>query len=100
MTSNKKSRRKFLKNTALASSLFIVPRHVLGGNGYTAPSDKLNLAGIGLHGKGPVFHDGLTDRRSVLEERRGRFFQGYLPRGCLSLRHVYHLRLRLLVVRK
>ena len=49
MSSNKKSRRKFLKNTALASSLFIVPRHVLGGNDYTAPSDKLNLAGIGLH---------------------------------------------------
>ena len=51
MSSNKKSRRKFIKNSALASSLFIIPRHVLGGNGYTAPSDKLNLAGIGLHGK-------------------------------------------------
>ena len=50
MSSNKKSRRKFIKNSALASSLFIIPRHVLGGNGYTAPSDKLNLAGIGLHG--------------------------------------------------
>ena len=47
-----KSRRKFIKNSALASSLFIVPRHVLGGEGYTAPSDKLNIAGIGLHGKG------------------------------------------------
>ena len=47
-----KSRRKFIKNSALASSLFIVPRHVLGGEGFTAPSDKLNIAGIGLHGKG------------------------------------------------
>ena len=46
MASSKKSRRKFIKNSALASSLFILPRHVLGGTGFTAPSDKLNLAGI------------------------------------------------------
>ncbi len=41
------SRRDFIKNTALASSFFFVPRHVLGGFGYTAPSDQLNLAAIG-----------------------------------------------------
>jgi predicted dehydrogenase len=46
------SRRSFIKNTALASSVFIVPRHVLGGVGYTAPSDQLNLAAIGAGGKG------------------------------------------------
>ncbi len=47
------SRRKFLKNSALmGSGIFIVPRHVLGGKGYTAPSDKLNLAAIGAGGKG------------------------------------------------
>src|SRR5690606_33842928 len=28
------------------------PRHVLGGVGYTAPSDQLNLAAIGAGGKG------------------------------------------------
>ena len=40
-----KSRREFVKNSAIvASSFFIVPRHVLGGVGYTSPSDKLNLA--------------------------------------------------------
>ena len=68
MSSNKKSRRKFLKNTALASSLFIVPRHVLGGNGYTAPSDKLNLAGIGLHGKGQsdILHSSVGGRENVV----------------------------------
>jgi len=32
----------------------IVPRHVLGGKGYIAPSDKLNIAGIGVGGKGWV----------------------------------------------
>jgi predicted dehydrogenase len=46
------SRREFLKNTAIASSIFIVPRHVLGGVGFTAPSDQLNLAAIGAGGKG------------------------------------------------
>jgi len=30
----------------------IVPRHVLGGQGYTAPSEKITLAGIGIGGIG------------------------------------------------
>ena len=46
------NRRDFVKNTLAASSLFIVPRHVLGGVGYTAPSDQLGLAAIGAGGKG------------------------------------------------
>lgn len=47
------SRRDFLKNTALtAAGFFIVPRFVLGGRGYTAPSDRLLVAGIGVGGKG------------------------------------------------
>src|SRR3954452_18852230 len=46
------SRRKFLRNTsAAAAGFFIVPRHVLG-KGFIAPSDKLNIAGIGAGGKG------------------------------------------------
>jgi predicted dehydrogenase len=49
---NQSSRRDFLKNTSLAAAgFFIVPRHVLG-RGYIAPSDKLNIAGIGAGGKG------------------------------------------------
>ncbi|WP_200974555.1 Gfo/Idh/MocA family protein [Echinicola sp. 20G] len=46
------SRRNFIKNAALASSVLIVPRHVLGGVGFTAPSDQLNIAAIGAGGKG------------------------------------------------
>ncbi|WP_297335209.1 Gfo/Idh/MocA family oxidoreductase [Algoriphagus sp.] len=46
------SRREFIKNAAIASSFLIVPRHVLGGTGFTAPSDQLNLAAIGAGGKG------------------------------------------------
>ena len=46
------SRRKFIRNTAIAGAgFFIVPRHVLG-RGFIAPSDKLNIAGIGVGGKG------------------------------------------------
>ena len=46
------SRRKFIKNASLVSAgFFIVPRHVLG-RGFIAPSDKLNIAGIGAGGKG------------------------------------------------
>ena len=48
-----KSRRDFVKNAALAlGGFYIVPRHVLGGPGFTAPSDKLQVAGIGAGGKG------------------------------------------------
>jgi predicted dehydrogenase len=50
--SNKKTRRDFLKTTSLAAAgFFIVPRHVLG-RGFIAPSDQLNIAGIGAGGKG------------------------------------------------
>ena len=52
-TKTDKSRRSFIKNAALVSAGFmIVPRHVLGGKGFTAPSDKLNIAAIGAGGKG------------------------------------------------
>ena len=46
------SRRSFIKKTAFGASVLIVPRHVLGGVGYTVPSDQLVLAAIGAGGKG------------------------------------------------
>lgn len=45
-------RRTFLQRSALAAGVMIVPRYVLGGKGYIAPSDKLNIAAIGAGGKG------------------------------------------------
>ncbi|PHQ28131.1 Gfo/Idh/MocA family protein [Leeuwenhoekiella nanhaiensis] len=46
-------RRDFIKKASIASlGISIVPRHVLGGVGFTAPSDKLMVAGIGVGGKG------------------------------------------------
>ncbi|MRG46899.1 gfo/Idh/MocA family oxidoreductase [Chitinophaga sp. SYP-B3965] len=41
------SRRKFIGNAAALSTFLILPRHVLGGKGFTAPSDKINLGFIG-----------------------------------------------------
>jgi predicted dehydrogenase len=47
------SRRDFIKTSSLAAAGFmIVPRFVLGGKGYIAPSDMLNVAGVGAGGKG------------------------------------------------
>ncbi len=46
------NRRHFIGATAAASLFQIVPRHVLGGPGYTAPSEKLNIAGVGIGGMG------------------------------------------------
>src|SRR5512135_2014060 len=46
-------RRTFLASAAAVTAGFtIVPRHVLGGQGVTAPSDKLNIAAVGVGGMG------------------------------------------------
>src|SRR5438128_2107735 len=51
------TRRDFVKGSATTAAAFalspmIVPRHVLGGVGYTAPSDILNVAMVGIGGMG------------------------------------------------
>ena len=47
------SRRKFVGLAASAAAVFtIVPRHVLGGPGQVAPSDKITAAIIGVGGQG------------------------------------------------
>ncbi len=52
MDSRSDSRRRFVKHTALAATgLMIVPRYVLG-RGFTPPSDKVHIAGIGVGGRG------------------------------------------------
>ena len=53
------SRRHFVSNVAAGAALTIVPRHVLG-RGFTAPSDKLNIACIGCGGKGRSDIDGVA----------------------------------------
>lgn len=52
--SSKLSRKKFLQNSGMAAAGFmIVPSTVMGKKlGHTAPSDKLNIAGVGVGGMG------------------------------------------------
>ncbi len=45
-------RRTFLESTAASLAFTIVPRHVLGGPGHVAPSDKITLAYIGCGTQG------------------------------------------------
>jgi predicted dehydrogenase len=45
------SRRRFIQ-TAAASTTLILPRHILGQRRGKSPSDKLNIAGVGIGGQG------------------------------------------------
>ena len=89
------SRRNFIKTTALAAAGFmIVPRHVIGGKGFLAPSDRLYVAGIGVGGKGQsnlsnIYKGGkaeiaflcdVDDRRaakSVMNFPRAKYYKDY-----------------------
>src|SRR4051812_36457506 len=53
ISNNGVSRRRFLAQTATAAVGFsIVPRYVLGGAGHVPPSDKVNIAFIGVGSQG------------------------------------------------
>ena len=49
---DKVSRRDFMSGAVAAAAFTIVPRHVLARSGGTPPSEKLNIAGIGIGGMG------------------------------------------------
>ena len=57
-------RRSFLNTSLAMAGIMIVPRHVLGGTGFTSPSDKLTKAIIGVGGMGRG-HIGYEDTRVV-----------------------------------
>ncbi len=57
-------RRSFLNTSLAMAGIMVVPRHVLGGTGYTAPSDQLTKAIIGVGGMGRG-HIGYEDTRVV-----------------------------------
>lgn len=58
---NKKfKRRDFIKSATIAAAgITILPRHVLGGPGFRAPSDTLIVAGIGVGGQGGTDVNGI-----------------------------------------
>ena len=61
MTEKINNRRDFLKKSLFAAAgITIIPRHVLGGNGFLAPSDQLTKAiiGVGGMGQGHIVYEG------------------------------------------
>jgi len=69
------SRRQFVRAAGAGVAMFtIVPSHVLGGAGRKAPSDKLNIAGIGVGGRGASDIGGVARENIValcdVDERR------------------------------
>ncbi len=62
MKEKKLTRRGFMGTAAGVAAFTIVPRSVLGGAGQTPPSEKLNIAGVGIGGQGG------SDLRSLEKE--------------------------------
>ncbi|MHC4676841.1 MAG: Gfo/Idh/MocA family protein [Planctomycetota bacterium] len=77
------SRREFVGGAAAAAMAFtIVPRYVLGGPGNTPPSEKLNIAGIGVGGQGDhdisqVDSENIVALCDVDEQRAAEAFNRY-----------------------
>ena len=91
-------RRDFIRKSVLGAAAFtIVPRHVLGGPGFTAPSDQITKAIVGVGGIGYNHHftregrlvavcdvDRLHLERAV--KRAGEGVKVRLDLGCLFFR--------------
>src|SRR5436190_16286494 len=59
-------RRTFMRNaTAAAAAFTILPRHVLGGPRHIAPSDRVNIAGVGVGGMGRANMQALASQNLV-----------------------------------
>jgi len=60
------SRREFMGcSAAAAAGLMIVPRHVLGGRGFQAPSDTLSIGCVGAWGRGAGDIEGVSTENIV-----------------------------------
>ena len=67
-STNNLTRRAFVRRTArggAAAAAYFVAPHVLGGPGRTAPSDKINIAGIGVGGRGAACIQGVASENIV-----------------------------------
>lgn len=77
------SRRGFVGTVgAVAAGVTILPRHVLGGAGFVAPSDKLNIAAVGSGGMGAnnITHcsqENIVALCDVDDERAAKTFQAF-----------------------
>ncbi len=60
------TRREFMgRSAAAAVGLMIIPRHVLGGRGYQAPSDTLDIGCVGAWGRGAGDIEGVSSENIV-----------------------------------
>ncbi|MCL1821823.1 MAG: Gfo/Idh/MocA family oxidoreductase [Prolixibacteraceae bacterium] len=60
------SRRAFLGTAAAAAAgITILPSSVIAGLGHKAPSDKLNIVGVGIGGRGSSVLEGLTSENII-----------------------------------
>jgi len=78
----KLSRRSFVGTAAAVAAFTVVPRQVLGGAGNVPPSEKLNLAGIGIGGRGEGDLDECRSENIVAlcdvdEKHAGKVFEKY-----------------------
>lgn len=76
------SRRTLLKRSAAFGALTIVPRYVLGGTDQAAPSDKLNIACVGIANQGYSDVIGVSSQNIVAlcdidHHHAGRTFQQF-----------------------
>jgi predicted dehydrogenase len=84
----KSTRRKFLHQAAMATAgVMIVPRYVLGGPGYTAPSDRLHIALVGAGGKGEDHIRNLKGSQQIValcdvDDRRASNAYNTLPKAA------------------
>ncbi len=63
-SSSKVSRRELLRAATAVGAFYVVPRHALAGGG-VSPSDKLNIACIGVGGRGGAQVDGCKGENIV-----------------------------------
>jgi len=81
-STGKITRRAFVAGTSAAAAFTIVPSSVLGTNGRTPPSEKLNIAGVGVGGKGgsdikSVSSENIVALCDVDWRKAGRIFKAY-----------------------
>lgn len=82
MKKRRMNRREFLGRTAAVAAFTVVPRHVLGGPGQVPPSEKLNVACIGVGGMGAsdvrsVSSENIVAMCDVDTKRAAKMFQEY-----------------------
>lgn len=78
------SRREFIGGAAAMAGISLVPRHVLGGARFVAPSDKINIAIVGCGGQGR------TNLRALLQQPDAQVMAVADPIESLNLDAYYY----------